>query len=220
MDPIGILGGTFDPIHYGHLRTGFELLQKLKLSEIRFIPAGNPGHRDIPLAEPSLRLAMVRAAIADQPRFLVDDREVYRTGVTYTVDTLTELRATFPNRPLCLILGMDAFLGLTSWHRWSEILSLAHLIVAHRPGWQAPTSGALGEMLATHATLVSRDLHLSLAGRIYVHAVTQLEISSTGLRDIITSGRDPLYLVPDAVRQIIHDTECYASTHYETSKNT
>jgi len=126
--PIGIFGGTFDPIHLGHLRTGFELLQSLQLSELRWIPVGNPGHREPPLAAAALRLEMVRVAIAGQPGFVLDEREVRRSGVSYTVDTLEELRAEHPARPLCLVLGMDAFLGLTAWRRWSDILTLAHLL--------------------------------------------------------------------------------------------
>jgi nicotinate-nucleotide adenylyltransferase len=209
MKPLGIFGGTFDPIHFGHLRTAFELLQVLSLGELRFVPAGNPPHRDVPLAEASLRLAMVRAAIESQPGFAVDDREVRRVGPSYTVTTLSELRSEQPQRPLVLVVGMDAFLGLPTWHQWREILQLAHVAVAHRPGWRAPTSGALGELQQQRGTDQVQDLHESLAGRIYVHPVTQLEISSTDLRNIILSGRDPRYLVPDAVRDIIRDTGCY-----------
>jgi nicotinate-nucleotide adenylyltransferase len=212
MRPIGIFGGAFDPIHYGHLRTGFELWQELRLDELRWVPTGNPGHRDQTIADAGLRLAMVRAAVADQPGFVVDDREVRRTGVSYSVDTLLELRAELPDRSLLLILGMDAFLGLPHWHRWREILDLAHVVVAHRPGWKAPTSGPLGEVMVDRGTGSVRELHAARAGRIYVHGVTQLEISSTDLRTIITSGRDPRFLVPDAVRDIIIETGCYART--------
>ena len=112
MDPIGIFGGTFDPIHFGHLRTAFELREVLGIDEMRFVPAGSPPHRDTPLADARLRLALVEAAIADQPGFALDDREVHRAGPSYMVLTLRELRAEFPTRPLCLVLGMDAFLGL------------------------------------------------------------------------------------------------------------
>lgn len=210
MNPIGIFGGTFDPIHFGHLRTAFELMQELKLTEMRIIPTGSPPHREQPIADAGLRLAMVRAAVADQRGFVVDDREVRRTGMSYSVDTLAELRGEFPQRSLCLILGMDAFLGLPDWHRWRDILDLAHVIVAHRPGWKAPTMGPLGELMVDRGTGAVKDLHAALAGRIYVHGVTQLEISSTDLRNIITSGRDPRFLVPDAVRDIIIETECYA----------
>jgi nicotinate-nucleotide adenylyltransferase len=210
MQPIGLFGGTFDPIHCGHLRTAFELWQELQLAEVRFVPTGNPPHREQLYADAPLRIAMVKAAIADQPRFLVDEREVRRGGVSYSVDTLTELRAEHPQRSLCLLLGMDAFLGLPGWHRWRELLSLAHIVVAHRPGWRAPTMGPLGELMVDHGTGSVRELHAHPAGRVYVHAVTQLEISSTELRALIVAGRDPRYLVPDAVRQIILETRCYA----------
>jgi nicotinate-nucleotide adenylyltransferase len=210
MQPIGIFGGTFDPIHYGHLRTAFELWQLLRLTEVRFLPAGSPPHREQPLASAELRLRMVRAAVAGEPAFTVDDREMRRSGVSYSVDTMAQLRAEFPQRSLCLLLGMDAFLGLPHWHRWRELLELAHVVVAHRPGWKAPTMGPLGEVMVDRGTGSIRDLHEKTAGRIYVHAVTQLEISSTELRQLIVAGHDPRYLVPDEVRRILLDTQCYS----------
>jgi nicotinate-nucleotide adenylyltransferase len=210
MNPIGIFGGTFDPIHFGHLRPAFELSQALKLAEVRFLPAGNPPHRQATLASAELRLAMVKAAVAGEKRFVVDDREVRRTGASYSVDTLTELRAEFPDRSLCLMLGMDAFLGLPDWHRWRDILDLAHVVVWHRPGWKAPVHGPLGEVMVDRGTGAIRELHEQKAGRIYIHAVTQLEIASTQLRQVIVSGTDPRYLVPDEVRKIIVETGCYA----------
>jgi nicotinate-nucleotide adenylyltransferase len=212
MQPIGIFGGTFDPIHFGHLRPAFELSQALKLAEVRFLPAGTPPHRQsqAPLASAELRLAMVKAAVAGEKRFVVDDREVRRAGASYSVDTLTELRGEFPDRSLCLMLGMDAFLGLPNWHRWREILELAHVVVWHRPGWKAPEKGPLGEVMVDRGTGSVRELHEQKAGRIYIHAVTQLEISSTELRQVIVSGTDPRYLVPDEVRKIILETGCYA----------
>lgn len=211
MHPIGIFGGTFDPIHYGHLRTAFELIQALRLSEVLFMPAGNPPHRDVTVANPELRLQMVKAAIAHQPGFNVDDREIRRVGPSYSVDTLAELRAEMPERSICLIVGMDAFLGLPKWHQWQDILKLAHLIVAHRPGWRAPTMGPLGELLVDGGTGRVDDLHENKAGRIFIHAVTQLEISSTEVRKLIAMGRDPRYLMPDAVRDVIQQSGCYGS---------
>jgi nicotinate-nucleotide adenylyltransferase len=212
MQPIGLFGGMFDPIHYGHLRTAFELWQALKLAEVRFMPAGSPPHKQITHASAELRLAMVSAAIADQKGFVVDDREVRRGGVSYSYDTLAGLRAEYPDRSLCLLLGMDAFLGLPDWHRWRELLDLAHIVVAHRPGWKAPTMGPLGEVMVDRGTGSVRDLHEKVAGCIYIRAVTQLEISSTDLRQVITSGQDPRYLVPEEVRKIIRETGCYAPT--------
>jgi nicotinate-nucleotide adenylyltransferase len=209
--PIGIFGGTFDPIHFGHLRTAFELLQVLRLSEVRFLPAGNPPHRESTVASPELRLQMVRAATQDQPGFVVDDREIRREGLSYSVDTMRTFRADFPERSLCLIVGMDAFLGLPKWHQWRELLELVHVAVAHRPGWRAPTSGPLGELLVDRGTGSIDDLHQAVAGRIFIHAGTQLEISSTEFRKLVAAGRDPRYLMPDAVRDIIQETGCYRS---------
>ena len=209
MTGIGIFGGTFDPIHYGHLRTAFELFHALRLAELRLVPAGRPPHRDAPLCDGGRRLAMLRAAAAEQPGFVVDERELRRAGPSYTVTTLRELRAEAPSRPLCLIVGMDAFLGLPQWHEWREIPRLAHLVVAHRPGSTAPADGPLGELLAERATQRVEDLHAAPAGRIHVRPVTQLEVSSTALRALIVAGHDPRYLLPDAVRAIIRDTGCY-----------
>lgn len=209
MSPVGVFGGTFDPIHFGHLRTAFELLHALRLAEVRIVPAGNPPHRGAPLCDARHRLDMVRAAVADQPGLVVDDREVRRQGPSYTVLTLRELRVELPGRPICLLLGMDAFLGLPQWHEWRSVLDLAHVVVAHRPGWSAPATGTLGELLAAHGTQRVEDLHATQAGRIHVRAVTQLEISSTDLRDLIVAGQDPRYLLPDAVRALILDTGCY-----------
>jgi nicotinate-nucleotide adenylyltransferase len=173
------------------------------------MPAGTPPHRDITVATAEQRLAMVQAATQGQPGFVVDDREVRREGLSYSVDTMRTLRADFPQCSLCLIVGMDAFLGLPKWHQWRELLDLAHLVVAHRPGWRAPSMGPLGELLVDRGTGRIGDLHESKAGCIYIHAVTQLEISSTEVRKLIGAGRDPRYLMPDAVRAIIEQTGCY-----------
>ena len=208
--PIGIFGGTFDPIHFGHLRTGFELSQRLQLHELRWIPSGRPGHRDAPLASPAMRLAMVRAAIEGQSGFVADDREVKRERTTFTIDTLEELRGEFPEHPLCLILGMDAFLDLPKWHRAMELLSFCHIVVAHRPGWSLPATGPLAELVAASGVSEMAPLHTALSGRVYVHAVTQLEIASSELRAILISGGDPRFLVPEPVRRIILETGCYA----------
>jgi nicotinate-nucleotide adenylyltransferase len=133
----------------------------LALAQVRFLPTGDPPHREAPLAPAALRLEMVRAAVAGEPAFAVDDREIRRTGLSYTVDTLTELRAELPGRSLCLLIGMDAFLGMPGWHRWREIFELAHVVVAHRPGWKAPITGPLGEVMVDRGTgSASRTLRL------------------------------------------------------------
>jgi len=215
MKPIGVFGGTFDPIHYGHLRTAFEMLQALEFHEVRFIPCGDPPHRGMTFADAELRFRMVDVAIAGQDGFISDDRELRRQGPSYSIDTLVGLRAEFPDRSLGLIVGMDAFLGLTKWHRWDEILSVAHIVVAHRPGWKAPDIGPLGELVSEHGTHRVDDLHESTHGLIHIHAVTQLEIASTEIRDLVAAGRDPRFLMPDAVREVIKETSVYMSNMNE-----
>ena len=212
---MGIFGGTFDPIHYGHLRTAFEMLQALCFSEVRFIPCGDPPHRGTTFADAAERLRMVEVAIAGQAGFVSDDLEIRRAGLSYTIDTLLCLREQFPERSLGLILGMDAFLGLPQWHRWREILQVAHIVVAHRPGWRAPDFGPLGELLSEHGTHRVDDLHAAKQGRIHIHAVTQLEISSTEIRDLVAAGRDPRFLMPDAVRDVIEQSEVYMRDTHE-----
>lgn len=215
MNPIGVFGGTFDPIHYGHMRTAHELLHALRLTEVRFLPCGLPPHREPAVATGEQRLAMVRAATLGERRFVVDDRELHRDGPSYSVDTLLALRAEYPHRSLCLMVGMDAFLGLPKWYQWRQLLQLAHLVVAHRPGWVAPDTGPLGELLADRGTEQVDDLHSARAGRIFIHAVTQLEISSSALREMIAQRQDPRYLMPDKVRDIIVETDCYSAAAQE-----
>lgn len=212
MRPIGVFGGTFDPIHYGHLRTALELKLALDLGPVHFVPCASPPHRAAPLTDGPLRLRMVEAAIRSEPGFVVDDRELKRPGLSYTIDTLASFRSELGDSPLCLLLGMDAFLGLPLWHRWQELFDVAHLVVAHRPGWQAPRDGPLGDLLLQRGTAQPAALAARPAGFLHIRPVTQLEISSTDLRDSLRAGRDPKFLVPDAVRQIILETECYAQS--------
>ncbi len=127
------------------------------------------------------------------------------------MDTLESLRAERPDTPLCLIVGMDAFLGLPTWYRWQRVLELAHVVVAHRPGWQAPDSGPLGNLIAECGTDCAEHLHNRLAGCVLDHSVTQLEISSSAIRALMRRGDDPRFLVPDAVRNILVETGCYAA---------
>ena len=209
MKLLGIFGGTFDPIHYGHLRTAFEMLEALRFDEVSFVPSGDPPHRGRTIADAELRLEMVTVATQGQQGFSVDDCELRRDGPSYMIDTLAAIRRENPNVSLCLIVGMDAFLGLTSWHRWDEILDVAHIVVAHRPGWHIPDSGGLGELISAYSTSDSDDLHDTSHGYVFVHAVTQLEIASTEIRDLIAAGRDPSFLMPDAVRDVIAKSGCY-----------
>ncbi len=208
---MGILGGTFDPVHLGHLRSARELMAALSLDEVRFIPCGIPPHRELPVAPASIRQAMVEAAIAPCSRFRLDTRELETGSPSYTVTTLSSLRNEFPLIPLCLFLGMDAFESLPGWHRWQEVIDLAHIVVAHRPGWSVPQEGALSELLADKLTDRAGKLHEEPAGCLFIHGVTQLEISSTAIRTLIASGEDPQFLVSRAVQTIIENSGCYRS---------
>jgi len=209
LKPIGVFGGRFDPIHYGHLRTAFELLQALNFEEIRFMPCGNPPHRDQAHANAEFRFEMVAAAIEGLHGFVVDDRELSRKGPSYSVDSLNTLRTDFPLRSIALIIGMDAFINLPKWYQWQEILQLSHIVVAHRPGWRLPDMGPLGELLTTRGTHRVDDLHEAKSGHIYIHDVTQLEISSSEIRELISLDRIPRFLMPDSVCEIIKRTRCY-----------
>ncbi len=208
--PIGVFGGTFDPIHLGHLRTALELRNTLDCREIRFLPCGLPPHRALPIADAETRAQMVRLAVGNEPGFVIDERELSRGGPSYSVDTLESLRAEFPTDPLCLFVGMDAFLGLPRWHRWERIFELAHIVVAHRPGWRVPARGPLGALISQRGRTKPDALHEEPNGYIFVHAVTQLEISSTEIRELIRSGRDPRFLMPDVVRDFVQQSGCYA----------
>lgn len=206
---IGIFGGTFDPVHFGHLRPALEVQQALGLKEVRFIPAGHPPHRDQPHATPTQRLAMLRAAIDEQPGFMVDEREVCRPGPSYMVDTLASLRSELGPEPLCLILGYDAFLGLASWYQWQRLIDLAHLVVTHRPGWNHDNlAGELQNLVQRHAMPAAKLADAPAAGLTFVE-VTQLDISATRIREQIRTGQDIRYLLPESVYQIIHEQKLY-----------
>jgi nicotinate-nucleotide adenylyltransferase len=211
--PIGILGGTFDPIHLAHLRLAEEVADALALFQVRFVPASIPPHRATPRVTAAHRMEMARLACADNTRFLVDDRECRRQGPSYTVDTLLELRTELgAERGLCLLMGVDAFLGLTTWSRWEQLFDLAHVVVAHRPGF-AMEPARLPERLAHHfetrnASAAAR-LHQSPAGLIWLQPVTPLDISATAIRSAIRDRRSPRYLIPDSVLDYIHRSSLY-----------
>ncbi len=210
---IGIMGGTYDPIHYGHLRTGYELMQVVGMDELRFIPAGDPPHKNSTIANAEERFEMVKLAIHDQAGFVVDDREIRRQGASYTVLTLESLREEFPDASLCLILGMDAFLGLPKWHRWEEIIGLCNLLVAHRPGYRKPTDGRLEEMVDTLGTAFAKELAWHRCGKIHMHSVTQLEIASSKIRYLLRKGIDARFLLPDSVNDYLQNVPCYRDEH-------
>ena len=200
----------FDPIHYGHLRTAHELCELLALERIAFVPAGDPPHRAAPLADAATRVAMVGAAIAGDDRFYVDERELRRSGPSYTVLTLAELRAERGAQPIVLILGMDAFAGLDRWHRAAELIGLAHLVVALRPRATLPAAGLQKTLLDERLCEDPAELAGRPAGLVHVCRNTQIDLSSSAVREVIAAGRDPRYLMPEAARRIILATGSYA----------
>lgn len=207
---IGIFGGTFDPIHYGHLRPALEVKEALGLTEVRFIPLGVAPHRSTPHASPAQRLALVAAAIRDQAGFVLDDRELHRQGPSYSYDTLRSLRSELgPQRPLCLLLGADAFAELPSWHRPEGILELAHLVVMARPGAQPPGDLCLQRWIGERATSRPALLKARSGGQIYFQGVTQLAIAATAIRSAIAAGQSPRYLLPDPVLALIEQERLY-----------
>ncbi|MEN8168579.1 MAG: nicotinate-nucleotide adenylyltransferase [Pseudomonadota bacterium] len=206
---LGILGGTFDPIHFGHLRTALDVMQAVGLDEVRFIPLHQPVHRAQPKASGELRLRMLQLAIDGQPGFSVDDRELKRHGASYMVDTLASLREELGGRPICLILGGDAFSHFLGWHRPRQILRLAHLVVMQRPGHGEIHDPALLQLLESQQIQVPTELMRAAAGQIYFQPVTQLEISSTQIRALIAAGKSPHYLLPESVMKQIEAAGLY-----------
>jgi nicotinate-nucleotide adenylyltransferase len=212
---LGILGGTFDPVHNGHVELARELRAALPLSAVRLVPGGAPPHRAAPIASPADRLAMVELAIAGHPGLVADAREIARSGPSYTVLTLHELRTEDPARPLALIVGADAFLGLPSWHRWRELFTLAHVVVVARPGvaFDPARAPALLPEWERRRTGDPRALVATPAGAILTQPVTAHDISATALRALLAqgpAGHDAARgLLPAAVLAYIERNQLY-----------
>ena len=206
---IGIMGGTFDPVHFGHLRTAIEVRETFELDEIRLVPCRQPPHRSQPVAPPELRRTMLERAIGDEPGFLIDARELDRSGPSYTVDTLRSMRAEFPNVRLGLILGIDAFSGLQSWHRWRNLPKLTHFIVLHRPGYPTRIPEGLSQAGLFRFAQCVDELKSNEAGCVYFLKLSQLEISSSTIREIIGSKRNPRFLLPELVLEVIREQRLY-----------
>jgi nicotinate-nucleotide adenylyltransferase len=207
---IGIFGGTFDPVHYGHLRPLLEVKQALDLAEVRLIPCCIPPHRDAPDVSAEQRLAMLKLAVADTPGFIIDPRELIRGGSSYTVDTLQSLRNELgKHKSLCLIMGLDAFVALDGWHQWQRLPELAHIIVTQRPGGLLPKTGAVAELVEQSQALDLAELQQQPAGRVWFQSVTQLDISATAIREQLAHSQDVQFLLPDSVRHYIETHSLY-----------
>jgi nicotinate-nucleotide adenylyltransferase len=206
---ICLYGGTFDPVHFGHLRTAIEVQQAVGIEQVHLLPCGTPPHRGQPHASAEQRLKLLELAIADQTALTIDDRELRRDGPSFMVDTLRSIREDVADQPVCLVLGMDAFSGLESWHQWQAIPELAHLLVMQRPGSNWPDSGELSDWVKKRSTNDCKALFKQAAGLIVGVQVTQLEISSTRIRALLAADKSPRYLLPDAVLDHIQKNNWY-----------
>lgn len=212
MRVIGLLGGTFDPVHNGHLRIALEFAGLVGMHSVRLIPVGVPSHRRAPHATAAQRLKMLTAASAGVAALEVDTRELERDGTSYTIDTLEALRAERPDASLCLIIGTDQLVMLHRWHRWDEILHYAHLCVAERPGAVATYPAEVEALLQTCSVADPEQLQRATHGAIFFGSVPVLDISSTRIRDLIGQRRAADFLVPDAVMAIINNEQLYATS--------
>ena len=207
---LGVLGGTFDPVHFGHLRPALEVRQALGLREVRFVPLNVAVHRPQPEAAGEQRLAMVRAAIAVEPGFVADGRELTRPGSSYSYDTLLSLRRELgESEPICLLIGSDAFRDFLTWHRPDGILGLAHLVVMRRPDGEILEEPALRRWSEPRLCTRLEELASAPAGRIWFQRVTPLGISATAIRDLVAAGLSARYLLPDAVLDIVERDGLY-----------
>jgi nicotinate-nucleotide adenylyltransferase len=216
LSPIGLFGGTFDPVHFGHLRLATELAEAFKLEKVLFIPAGLPYHRGREAhASAEQRLTMLKLAVQRDARFDVDERELRREGDTFTFDTLTEIRAERgPDVPLVFLTGSDAFAKIDTWHRWQELFDLAHFAVAIRAGdeqWLSKGPGAMPRDTWPRITLNLREMLCVPAGKVMSFAMTPLAISSTALRTLVREGGSIRYLAPDPVVEYIRSHNLYVN---------
>ncbi len=206
---LAILGGTFDPVHIGHLRAAIELAEALSAAELRLMPCAVPPHRPQPGASPSQRLAMLEAAASGLTGIRVDARELDRPGPSYTVDTLSALRTEEGDRPIVLAMGADAFAGLPSWHRWEELIGLAHLAVLTRPDSHQRLDPRLETLLAQAGPADASTLAGQPAGALIRIEIPPIPVSSTLIRQRLAEGRSLAHLVPAAVLALIDQHGLY-----------
>ena len=208
--PVGILGGTFDPVHSGHLHLATTFLNQLKLAKVLFVPIYNPPHRPAPLASPEQRLEMLKLAVENHPHLKIDDCELQRGGVSYTIDTLRCIREKIGETPLCLIMGMENFNTLNSWHQWQSLLDYAHIVIANRPGnndeiYNIEIKKFMDNFITTSVT----NLHDQAEGHIIRLDTPMLDVSSTQIRNNFQSGRETEPLLPEKVLDFIQTHHLY-----------
>lgn len=207
---LAFMGGTFDPIHNGHLRTALEIQQWLGIDRVALMPSKVPVHRAQPERSSQQRLDMVQRAVEDEPALYADAREILSSKPSYTVLTLEALRQELgAELPICMIMGMDAYLSLPSWDRWQELLQLAHIVVVKRPGWVYKPGDMISRVTRNHEVSDKQRLLSSAAGHVIFHELTPLGISATQIRNLIGNGHSPRYLIPDGVWDYIQQQQLY-----------
>lgn len=209
-EALGILGGTFDPVHFGHLRAAVEVREALGLAEVRMLPSARPPHRTTPVVSAEHRMEMLRRATHEADYLVPDDSELRRDGPSWMVDTLSEMRTAHNDAPLVLIIGQDAANGLETWSRWRRLFELAHIAVMRRPGAGPEYPAELAAEMRSRRTRDPGDLLASPAGRVIALEIRQLEISSTGIRDLFSAGRTPRFLTPGPVIEYVREHGLYA----------
>jgi nicotinate-nucleotide adenylyltransferase len=202
-EPIALLGGTFDPVHYGHLKCADEARRKLSLETLFLLPAATPVHRDEPGATAAQRLEMLRLARSEFPSLSIDTHEIERGGPSYMVDTLSALRSEHPDHPLVLLLGQDAANRLHTWHCWEQLFELAHLVVLTRPGEREGYRHDIDRQVQRRKIADQEGLRQSLAGAVLQFPIMPVDISATTIKSIIRLGRSPRGMLPDAVLDYI-----------------
>ena len=212
MRAIGVFGGAFAPFHNGHLRVAIEARERLDLTQVRLIPTAHAAHRPDSRVSPQRRLEWLRAAVRREKGLIPDEREILRNGVSYTVDTLEELRRDFPRAALVLLMGADAFEHFHSWHRWQQIVELAHIAVIARPGSELQLSEETREVLENRRAESPVALHDRPAGLWLPLEFPPLDISATRIRRLLAQQRSVRGLVPDAILNTMTAAEIAALT--------
>ncbi len=205
-----IFGGTFDPVHNGHLHTATDVAELLGVNQVRLIPCGEPAHRSPPIATAAQRLKMLQLAVEGQASFVIDTQELARSGPSYMVDTAANLRSELGQQCcICLMMGMDAFLGLPNWHQWQKIPEYLNLVVMERPGWQKMQHEALQPLLERCQVPTIEALKSAPAGKILMVTVSKLAISASQIREKISAGEPVDGLLPKAVLELIETEKIY-----------
>jgi nicotinate-nucleotide adenylyltransferase len=207
---LAIMGGTFDPVHNGHLRTAVEILDRYHYSALKLVPCFQPVHKDRPSVEPQQRFEMTKLAISGDARLSVDSREIEREGPSYSIDTLRDIRAEIgPDESLIMVLGMDSFLSLPTWHDWQKLVQYAHLLVVSRPGWEPDLISELSAFCENYRAASSHELQCAPSGRVWFETLTPLGISSSMIRALARKNESIAYLLPEPVQKYIEQHQLY-----------